>query len=174
MIEFHAPLFDGGQVAGYIRLGYLKPAFGLSTSQLASVATFALPIFLLTSVSCFLVRCEVRPLHQVNSQLGRLMEQGGLTGKMVLTPSDELQDFMGRFNRFIDSAQQRIGDLEADRSRLETSSKLVSCKRSRVESVLQSFPDAIGVLDESGAVSLANARTADVLTATTSPPPSTT
>ena len=148
--EFHAPLFDGGQMAGYVRLGYLRPGFGLSADQVAFIATFALPIFLLTPLFYFLVRREVRPLQQVSSRLDRLMDQGSLTGKVELAVSDELQDFMGRFNRFVDGAQQRIGELEADRSRLVTSSKLLSYKRSRIESVLQSFPDAVMVLDESG------------------------
>lgn len=161
--EFHAPLFDGGQMAGYVRLGYLRPGFGLSADQVAFIATFALPIFLLTPLFYFLVRREVRPLQQVSSRLDRLMDQGNLTGKVELAVSDELQDFMGRFNRFIDGAQQRIGELEADRSRLVTSSKLLSYKRSRIESVLQSFPDAVMVLDESGTVSLANARIGQVM-----------
>lgn len=163
VIEFHAPLFSAGQVAGHIRLGYLKPGFGLKSDQIAFIATFALPIFLLTPLFYFLVRREVRPIQQVNSRLDNLLDQGGLTGKVELAASEELQDFMGRFNRFIDGAQQRIGELEADRNRLETSSKLLSYKRSRIESVLQSFPDAVMVLDESTTVSLANARAGQVL-----------
>ncbi len=161
--EFHAPLFDGGQMAGYVRLGYFLPGFGLSADQVAFIATFALPIFLLTPLFYFLVRREVRPLQQVNSRLDRLMDQGSLAGKVELAVSDEMQDFMGRFNRFIDGAQKRIGELEANRAQLETSSKLLSYKRSRIESVLQSFPDAVVVLDESGTVSLANARIAQVM-----------
>lgn len=163
VIEFHAPLFSAGAVAGHIRLGYLKPEFGLKSDQIAFIATFALPIFLLTPLFYFLVRREVRPIQQVNNRLDNLLDQGGLTGKVELAASEELQDFMGRFNRFIDSAQQRIGELEADRNRLETSSKLLSYKRSRIESVLQSFPDAVLVLDESGSVSLANARIGQIL-----------
>jgi len=163
VIEFHAPLFNDGQLAGHIRLGYLSPDLGLKSDQLAFIATFALPIFLLTPLFYFLVRREVRPIRQVNSRLDKLMDQGALNGKVELAASEELQDFMGRFNRFIDGAQQRIGELEAERSRLETSTKLLSYKRSRIESVLQSFPDAVLVLDESGTVSLANVRVGQVL-----------
>lgn len=163
VIEYHAPLFSDSQVAGHVRLGYLRPGFGLSRDQLAFFATFALPIFLLTPLFYFLVRREVRPIQQVSSQLDRMLDQGVAGGRVELAPGGELRDFMDRFNRFIDGARERIGELEADRSRLETSAKLLSYRRSRVESVLQSFPDAIVVLDESGAVSMANARTGRVV-----------
>ena len=161
--EFHAPLFRDGQVAGHIRLGFLTPGFGLNADQTAFIATFALPIFLLTPLFYFLVRREVRPLQSVSSRLDSLMDQGGALGRVELAASEELQDFMGRFNRFIDGTQHRIAELEADRSRLETSTKLLSYKRSRIETVLQSFPDAVMVLDESGIVSVANARVGQVL-----------
>ena len=160
--EFHAPLFANGQIAGHIRLGYFKPGFGLRPEQLPLFATFALPIFLLTPLFYFLVRREVKPLSQVNHQLDKLVEQGALS-KVELTASDDLHDFMSRFNQFVNSAQKRIGELEADRSKLATSAKLLGYKRSRVESVLQSFPDAVIVLDESGTVSLANARIGSIL-----------
>lgn len=138
VIEYHAPLFSDSQVAGHVRLGYLRPGFGLSRDQLAFFATFALPIFLLTPLFYFLVRREVRPIQQVSSQLDRMLDQGVAGGRVELAPGSELRDFMDRFNRFIDGARERIGELEADRSRLETSAKLLSYRRSRVESVLQS------------------------------------
>jgi hypothetical protein len=35
--EFHAPLFDQGQLAGYLRLEYFKPGFGLDADQVPYV-----------------------------------------------------------------------------------------------------------------------------------------
>jgi signal transduction histidine kinase len=153
--EFHAPLLDDGVLAGHIRLGYLKSGIGIE--QLPFLATLALPIFMLTPLFYFLIRREVRPLQKVNSRLDQLVEQGSLN-KVEIAATGELKDFMGRFNGFIESARDRINQLESEKSSLETSSKLLSYNRSRIESVLQSLPDAVMVMDESGTVSLANAR----------------
>jgi len=163
MIEFHAPLFEHDQLAGYVRLGYLQPVVGPRPDQLEFVASFALPIFLLTPLFYLLLRREVRPVREVNTRLDTLMGGNGLAGSVELAASAELQDFMERFNRFIDASQHRIGELEEDRTQLETSAKLLGYRRSRVESVLQSFPEAVLVLDESGTVSLANARVGQLL-----------
>ena len=160
--EFHAPMFNNGKIAGHVRLGYLKPGFGLNIDQIPLFATFALPIFLLTPLFYFLIRREFRPVKKVNRQLDKLIEHGA-NSKLELTPSDDLNVFMNRFNQFIHSTQHRIGKLETDRSKLVTSTKLQNYKRSRVESVLQSFPDAVMVLDESGTVSLVNDRISSIL-----------
>ncbi|MGB5260499.1 MAG: ATP-binding protein [Gammaproteobacteria bacterium] len=158
IIEFYAPLLEQGEIAGYVRLGYFQPGFGLKREQLPMFASFALPIFLLTPLFYFLLRREVRPFREATERLDRIVGVGAAVGKVELTASDELQDFMGRFNHFVGAVQNRIGQLEADRSELVTSTKLLGFKRARIESALQSFPEAIIVLDESGMVSLANSR----------------
>lgn len=156
--EFYAPLLKQGEIAGYVRLGYLRPGFGLTASQLPLFASFALPIFLLTPLFYFLLRREVRPFREATDKLDKIVGQAGSLGQVELAPSDEMQGFMDRFNRFMGVVQHRIGELEADRSELETSTKLLGYKRVRIESALQSFPEALVVLDESGVVSLANSR----------------
>lgn len=160
--EFHAPLLEDGRLAGHIRLGYLRPRIGLSMDQLPFLATLALPIFLLTPLFYFLVRREVRPLAKVNNQLDRLVEQGNLN-RIEVTATGELQEFMGRLNGFVESTQERINRLEAEKTSLETSTKLLSYRRTRIESVLQSLPDAVMVLDDSGNVSIANTRLGGML-----------
>jgi PAS domain S-box-containing protein len=65
---------------------------------------------------------------------------------------------MGRFNSLIESSRDRINQLESENTSLETSAKLLSYNRSRIESVLQSLPDAVIVIDEAGTVNFANAR----------------
>lgn len=158
VIEFYAPLLDQGEIAGYVRLGYFQPGYGLKADQLPLFASFALPIFLLTPLFYFLLRREVRPFREATDRLGSIVGDGGALGKVELTASDELQGFMDRFNQFVGAVQTRIGQLEADRNELETSTKLLGFKRVRIESALQSFPEAIVVLDEGGVVSLANSR----------------
>ncbi|MDX1697354.1 MAG: ATP-binding protein, partial [Thiohalobacterales bacterium] len=161
--EFYAPLFEQGEFAGYVRLGYLEPGFGLRTDQLPLFATFALPIFLLTPLFYFLLRREVRPFQDATDKLASLVDNAGSPGKVELSASNELQGFMDRFNSFVGVVQGRIGELEADRNELMTSTKLLGYKRARIESALQSFPEAIMVLDESGVVSLANPRLENIL-----------
>ncbi len=160
--EFHAPLLENGMLAGHIRLGYLKPGIGIGIDQLPFLATLALPIFLLTPLFYFLIRREVRPLQKVNRQLDELVEQGSLN-KVEITATGEMKEFMGHFNGFIESARDRINLLETEKNTLETSTKLLSYNRSRIDSVLQSLPDAVMVMDESGTVSLANARLRSLL-----------
>lgn len=157
VIEFHAPLFNDSRLAGHIRLGYFKPGLGFSSSQVPFLATLALPIFLLAPLFYFLIRREIRPLQKANSQLDELVRQGTLN-KMEITASGELHEFMNHLNGFIGSAQERIKQLESERTGFETTTKLLSYKRSRIDSVLQSMPDALMVLDESGSVSFANSR----------------
>ena len=161
--EFYAPLLSAGEIAGYIRLGYFQPGFGLSARQLPMFATFALPIFLLTPLFYFLLRREVRPFREATDKIDRMVGESKSFGKMELTASDELQGFMDRFNGFMGVVQERMGKLEADRNELETSTKLLGYKRARIESALQSFPEAIMVLDESGVVSLTNTRLANMV-----------
>ena len=161
--EFYAPLFAAGDFAGYVRLGYFQPGFGLTAEQLPLFATFALPIFLLTPVFYFLLRREVRPFKDATAKLARLVDSGSPLGKVELSASHELQGFMDRFDSFVGVVQGRINDLESDRNELMTSTKLLGYKRARIESALQSFPEAIMVLDESGVVSLANPRLENIL-----------
>lgn len=162
IMEFHAPVFKGGNLAGYIRLGYFKPGFGFHLSQVPFLASLALPIFLLAPLFYFLIRREIRPLKKVNNQLDELVQQGTLN-KMEITATGELHEFMNHFNGFIETAQQKIKQLESERSGFETTTKLLGYKRSRIDSVLQSLPDAVMVLDESGTVSFASSRFSTML-----------
>ena len=160
--EFHAPVFDTGRIAGHIRLGYFSPGFGLKPGQIPYFATFALLIFLLTPIFYFLLRREIRPLQQVNSQMDILIEKAHLA-KVEVAATGELREFMDRFGQVIDSARTRIQQLETDHSGLVTTTKLIDYKRTRIESVLHSLPDSIMVLDESGSVGMLNAKLAALL-----------
>lgn len=162
ILEYHAPLFDNGELKGHARLGYFSPALGLDKDQIPLFATFALPIFLLTPLFYFLIRRELRPINLVNNQLDKLIEKN-TDSDVSLASNDNLQDLMARFNQVIRSTQQRIGMLETDRTKLVTSTKLLSYKRSRIESILQSLPDAVMMLDESGSVSLINNKVCTIL-----------
>ena len=157
IMEFHGPVIDQGDLAAYLRVGYVQPAYGLAPAQLSFFATLALAVFLLTPIFYFLVRREIKPLAQVNRHIQAMLESGQI-GQAELKPSGELRDFMQRFNYFIDAAQQRIQSLEAHQTDVDMSCKVISYQKSRIESALQSLPDAVVVMDESGIITYANSK----------------
>lgn len=162
IMEYHAPLLLEGNLIGYVRLGFFKPGFGLSRGQLPFFATLALPIFLLVPLFYFLVKRETRPLSQVNHAIEELIERDNFQ-RVEVAATGELADFMRHFNGFVETARNRINQLEREHAGLQTSTKLLSYKRERVETVLQSLPEGIVVLDESGTINYANAKLKSLL-----------
>lgn len=159
-LEFHAPLLSGRQVAGFLRLGY-REASVLQIGELPFFATMALTVFLLTPLFYFMLKVEVDPLKRANEQLGALLAKDGENS--TATPSLALPDMAERFKSFADVARERIDDLEGQRDELQTSLKLAAYQRARTESLLQSLPEGVLVLDETGVVRFANERTATLL-----------
>jgi len=157
IMEFHGPVIEQGDLAAYLRVGYVRPAYGPAPAQLPFFATLALAVFLLTPMFYFLVRREIKPLTQVNRQMQAMLEAGHI-GEAELHPSGELKDFMQRFSHFIEAAQQRIQSLESHQTDEDMSRKVLSYQKSRIESALQSLPDAVIVMDESGITTYANAK----------------
>lgn len=161
-LEFHAPLMSQGQLQGYVRLGYFEPGYGMRTEQVPFFATLALPIFLLTPLFYTLVRRELRPLREVNREIEHLLEKGSFR-KAEIRAHGELGNFTRHFNRFVERTQDRIEELKAEQTELLTSTKLLSYKRTRVEAVLDTLPEAVMVLDESGVASYVNAKLSALL-----------
>ncbi|MDH4072071.1 MAG: ATP-binding protein [Gammaproteobacteria bacterium] len=159
LIEFHAPLLTAGELQGFVRLGYRYPAFGLDMSQLPFLAAVALPVFLLVPLFYVLLRLEIRPVRAVNEEISRLLD-GESFRRVEVTATGELGDFMQRFNRFLEHAGTRIEGLETDQKRLVTSTKLLTYRKNRVETVLETLPEAVLILDESGTVTFANQKLA--------------
>lgn len=159
IMEFHAPVFDSGNLAGQIRLGFFRPGYGLLYEQIPVAATLALLIFMLTPLVYYLFRREIRPLTMIGTELEKLLSDG-TTKNVIVSPSASLSSFMERFNQFVHSAQRRIRELENDRSELVASAKLISYKKSRIEMVLQALPEAVLILDGDGKITYANGRVA--------------
>lgn len=160
--EFYAPLFRNGQLRGQVRVGYFEPQLAPSVDQIPFVATLALAVFLLTPLFYALIKSEIRPLKRANEQLDRLIRDGTVA-RCEVTASGELGLFMQRFNQFVEFSRERMAQLESEQTGLLTSTRLLSYSKARIESVLQSLPDAVMVLDETGAVSLTNSRVATLL-----------
>ena len=159
IIEFHAPLLERGELQGFVRLGYLLPQAGFDISQLPFLATVALPVFLLVPLFYLLLRLEVQPIRAANREINRFLEGDSLRSVEV-TATGELGDFVRRFNEFIERAHTRIQDLEQDQTRLITSTKLLTYRKNRVETVLETLPEAVLILDESGMITFANQKLA--------------
>jgi PAS domain S-box-containing protein len=162
VMEFDTPLIKDGEIAGYIRLGFFKPEFRLHAGDIPFFSTIALAIFLLTPFFYMVVNREIRPLHKASEQIDKLIAQDTLSRIDVRT-SGALEEFLCHFSQYVDKALQRIQHLEKELIDRETSGKLHSYKRMRVESVIQSLPDAVMVIDETGNVVFANARFSTLL-----------
>lgn len=149
IIEFYAPLWSEGTVAGHIRLGYYQPSGTIPLAQVPLLASVAFPIFLLTPLFYLLLQREIMPLKSASRELQKQLEDGRF-GQLKLKVSGEFGEFIQRFSTFMDRAQARINELESIRTRSEVSQKMLSYKRERVEAVLQAHPDMFLVLDETG------------------------
>lgn len=159
VIEFRAPLLSSGDLAGFVRLGYLKPTTGITSQQLPLIAAVALPVFLLVPLFYLLLRREIRPVREMSQQMGTMLDSESF-GRVSVTATGELGDFMQRFNRFIEYAGERVDQLEHDRKQLVTSTKLITYRKNRVETVLETLPEAVLILDETGAITFANQKVA--------------
>ena len=155
VIEFYAPMVGTDEVLANLHLGFFRPAYGPSFQQLPFFATLALVVFMLTPLFYFMLRREIRPLREANQEISTLMSDGQF-GAVQIQASGELSEFMNRFNQFVELAKGRITALEAEKSNLETSKKLLGYRRERIETVLQALPDAVMVLNESGKITFAN------------------
>jgi len=162
VIEFNTPLINQGQVVGKIRLGYVKPTFTLNAVDIPFFATIALAIFLLTPFFYFSVKREIRPLRKASDQMDKLIAQDTLS-RIDVSSTGEFENFMRHFSQYVDKALDRVQQLERELTERETSGKLLSYKRMRIESVIQSLPDAVMVLDETGNVCFANMKFSTML-----------
>ncbi|MCP4334731.1 MAG: PAS domain S-box protein [Gammaproteobacteria bacterium] len=156
-IDSHAPVFSNGVHKGFVRLGHFQPKLVFGYSQLPFLATLTLPIFLLSPLFYFMLRQQMKPLGKISENIEKLAGQGGLF-QFELQPDAMMGDFMTRFGQFIEATQERIKTLDEQQNSLQMSSKLLTYKNHRIDTILQNFPDAIMVIDEAGEVSYVNSK----------------
>lgn len=153
--EFFAPLMKDGQLADFVRAGYYSQPTKIFSSQISSFALMALPIFLLTTLSYFLIRREIKPL----SQLSDKMEQASLSyGVKVASPAqgEDMGDFIQRFDQFIQLVQSRVNQIDSQTVAAQSNTLLLSYKHKKAESALNSIPDALLVIDDTCVPTFAN------------------
>jgi PAS domain S-box-containing protein len=165
ILEFHAPVFRGTELSGFVRLGYFAPQLGFDSRQVSFLATLALLVFSLVPLFHVLLRRAVQPLRRASSEIAHLIHEGRLQ-PVAVHAAGELGEFVGNFNRAMQLAQQRVQVLEHDQQTLETSSRLLGYNKARIERVLEALPEAVLVLDDEGGVSYANGKVAALLGAT--------
>lgn len=160
--EFFAPVMKDGQLAGFIRAGYYNQQATIMSNQISSLGLMALPIFLLTTLSYFLIRRETKPLDQ----LSKKMEQALLSyGVPVIRPAhgQDLGDFIQRFDQFMQLVQFRTQKLNNESLSSRTGTHLITYKQEKAESALNSIPDAVLVIDDACIPTFANAKLEPIL-----------
>ncbi len=162
LTEFYAPLLQDSDLKGFARLGFYQPTLGPSISQLPFIGTVALPIFLLAPLFYLLLRREVRPIREASKEMSRLVNDEKIH-RIEIAANGELGEFMRQFNGFVEQARTRMNVLEQDNVRLITSSKLMTYRKSRVEIVLETLPEAVAILDEAGSITFVNQKLAAML-----------
>ena len=155
LTEFHGPMLRDGHLEGFVRIAFRSPGMGLSSTQLPFLAGLALPVLLLVPVFFLLLRSQLRPLQALSNRMETLASHTGADASA--------RDVVSRFARFLDATEQRIRELEATRSDSETSVKLLGYKKEKVESALETLPEGVLVLDESGIAVFANAKVGPLL-----------
>jgi two-component system sensor histidine kinase VicK len=162
VIEFRSPLLAKGELAGYFRIGFFKPDISVDLKELPFIAQLALPIFLLVPLTYVLIRRELKPLRQANIEINNTWNKQHLGTDSKETPAD-FQDFMQNFKHFVDAIDDRFQKLQHDNVQSQASSLAISYQRRRMESAIQSLPDAILVMDETGLTTFANSKLASVI-----------
>lgn len=155
--EFHAPVLAGSARVAELRMGFREPGWLVALAQVPLLASMALLIFLLAPLSYFLLRREVSPLATANAKIQRLLE-GEHLEPVRIEATGVLAEFAERFNSLVSLAESRVRALESREMDLLASSKVLSYRTHRLEAVLEGLPDGALVLDETGAVSFANAK----------------
>ena len=153
--EFFAPVLKDGNLSGFIRAGYYAMPHSLLPGEVSYVALLALPVFLLTAVSYFLIRREIRPLAAIGARVEELGSALGLhttEGQANL----ELRDYAQRFDKHVQHVQSRISELEMQHLEAQTSNHLLSYKQEKTQAVLDAIPEAVLVLDDASAPVYAN------------------
>lgn len=159
VLEFRSPLLDHGELVGYIRVGYFKPV--LELQELPFIAQLALPIFLLVPLTYFLIRRELQPIKEANREINLAMQRQQITTS--LESSNSFQDFMEKFKFFVHEIDRRFKELNQENLKNQATTLALKYNRQRIESALQSLPDAVIVMDETGKTTFANSKIKSVI-----------
>ena len=160
--EFFAPLLDGAERVASVRVGYYVPGPALMLRNASAVGIVALPVLVLALLLYALVRREMRPLRGLREAL-EINVAAHRVQAVELTASGEVGEFIRCFNQFAEEARRRLDDQSQESDRQRASAKVLSYHKARIESVLESMPEAVVVMDESGVVTYASRKLSAVV-----------
>lgn len=154
ILEFRAPILTKNELAGYVRVGYFKP--GLDLQETPFIAQLALPIFLLVPLTYFMIRSELKPLKEANREIKQALQRQDITRPSDST--DNFLDFMQNFKFFLYEIDRRFNEINDQNFKSKAATLALNYNRQRIESALQSLPDAVFVMDETGKTTFANSK----------------
>ena len=160
--EFFAPVMKDGQLAGFVRAGYYDRPAGMLLGQISSFGLMALPIFLLTALSYFMIRREIKPLGRLSEKMEQASRSYGVQLSSP-TESRDMGDFIQRFDQFISLVQSRVRQMDSQSDSAQAATHLLSYKQGKAESALNSIPDAVLVIDDACIPTFANPKIEPIL-----------
>ena len=158
IIEFYGPILVNGLVEGQtaqFRIGFFKPSLDVLGAQLPFIASLMLPVFLLAPLFLFFLRREVDPLKNMNAEFEKILAGQNKTSVAAPTPGD-IRGFALQFNHFLDQAKVQMVEYKEEKSKLVTSEKFLGYRLHRFETILNSLPVGLLVLDQDACVSVGN------------------
>lgn len=160
--EFFAPVMKDGALAGFVRLGYYSRPSSLVGGEVSHLGMMALPVFLLTAFSYFLIRRELKPLERLSEKVERAACEFG--GRSAGAPDGaNLRDFILRFDRFMQVVQSRVQQRDEAMASAQTATRLISYRQDKAESALNAIPDAVIVIDDACTPTFANQKAETLL-----------
>ena len=160
--EFYAPIMNAGALAGFVRVGYYNMPTGMSAGEISYLGLMALPVFLLTTLSYFLIRREIRPLTKLSEKIDQASLSYGIQ-PVTSTNTVDLNNFIQRFDQFIQLVQDRASQMGGESVSAQTTAHLLTYKQEKAESALNSIPDAVMVIDDTCVTTYANPKIEPIL-----------
>lgn len=161
--EFLAPVIVDGEIAAQVRVAFLVPDLGVALEAASFHATVSLLIFLHSPLMFMSMRRAMRPLTEAACELETVssgdQEMVSSTDASSTTP----RALADRLRAVTERVQGRGEAMARERMALLASTKVLTFQKNRVETVFESYPDAILALDGTGKLTVANARAEAVL-----------
>ncbi len=159
--EFLSPILSAGRVIGHVRVAFFAPDLAAVLDDTRFLISLVLPLVLVAPLFYLLIRRERRPLSIVQERVRELLRQESLT-HLEVDPGGggELARLV---NRLLQRIERQSKEVDGQSTASLASTKIAAYQRTRIESVLETLPDGVIVLDEAGSVSYANSRVKPLL-----------
>lgn len=164
--EFLAPILTEGQLSAQVRIGYLEPSYSLVLRQTSLHAKIALVVFLLIPLASSWLRRELKPLDVMSRELDATEAQLDRPYSAELSSGDGDGTLVDRFRSFSAEIERNAGEMERQKMALLASTKVLAHRKNRIEEVFEAVPDALLSIDETGTLTIANARAEKLLRST--------